>query len=77
MSVKKEEYIKRAWNACAIKVCSAVEDQHDDMWTSIEDYIKTAIEEAYDKGHADGYSEGYSDAMNTASYEFDRERGYL
>ena len=71
--MSKEEYIKGAWNACAIKVCGAVEDQHDDMWTSIEDYIKTAIEEVYDKGHDDGYNE----AMNETSYEYDGKRGYL
>lgn len=64
----REEYIKKAWNACAIKVCGAVEDQHDDMWTSIEDYIKAAIEEVYDKGADEGYDEenkeGFSDGYD-------------
>ena len=60
MNVNREEYIKRAWNAIAIKVSSAIESGHDNMWTLIDDYIKAGIEEAYDNGHANGYSEGYN-----------------
>lgn len=71
--MSREEYIKRAWNAIAIKVGSVIESGHDNMWALIDDYIKAGIEEAYDKG----YDVGYNEAMNTASYEFDRERGYL
>ena len=69
----REEYIKKVYNAVAVKVGNAIESGHDNMWTLIEDYIKAGIEEAYDKG----YDVGYNEAMNEASYEFDRERGYL
>lgn len=75
--MNKEEYIKRACNNVAIKIGGAIESGNKNMWTLIDDYIKSGIEEAYDKGHNDGYNDGYNDAMNTASYEFDRERGYL
>lgn len=63
--MNREEYIKRAWNNCAIKVCGAVEDQHDNMWQLIDNYIKAAVEEAYDRGVDDGYDKGYGDATKT------------
>jgi len=75
--MNKEAYIEKVLNGVSIKIGNAIESDHDNMWALIDDYIRAGIEEAYDKGHIDGYSEGYSDAMNTASYEFDRERCYL
>ncbi len=75
--MNREAYIEKVLNAVSIKIGNAIESNNENMWDLIDDYIKSGIEEAYNKGHDDGYSEGYGDAMNTASYEFDRERGYL
>jgi len=71
--MNREAYIEKVLNAVSIKIGDAIESSHDNMWTLIDDYIKAGIEEAYDKG----YDTGYNEAMNAASYEFDRERGYL
>ena len=57
--MSKEEYIEKTLNAVSIKVGSAIESGHDNMWSLIDDYIKAGIEGAYDKGHADGYRDGY------------------
>ncbi len=71
--MNREAYIEKVLNAVSIKIGDAIESGHDNMWDLIDDYIKAGIEEAYDNG----YDTGYNEAMNTASYEFDRERGYL
>ena len=71
--MSKEAYIEKILNTVSIKIGNAIESDHDNMWALIDDYIRAGIEEAYDKGHDVGYNE----ALNTASYEFDRERGYL
>ena len=75
--MSKEAYIEKILNTVSIKIGNAIESDHDNMWALIDDYIRAGLEEAYDKGHDDGYNEGYCDVLNTASYEFDRERGYL
>ena len=67
--MNREEYIKRAYNALAIKVSGAVEDQHDDMWQLIEDYIKAAIEEVYDVGKEDGYNSGYKEGYKQGYFD--------
>lgn len=71
--MSKEVYIEKVLNGVSIEIGNAIESEHDNMWALIDDYIRAGLEEAYDKG----YDVGYNEAMNTASYEFDRERGYL
>ena len=68
-----EKYIENTKKILTGRFIELLHSDNIDKGEILEDMVGDALKEAYDKG----YDVGYNDAMNAASYEFDRERGYL
>lgn len=68
-----EKYIENTKKILTRRFIELLHSDNIDKGEILEDMVGTVLKEAYEKG----YDVGYNDAMNAASYEFDRERGYL